>query len=274
MPDVLTPARRRVVVGIGLTVAVVVVIALAIAITHRDPTAPPPTSESLPPVVIVPGYGGATTGLSVLASALQDDGRFVQIVDLGSASVEDLHSQADLVDTTVRDALGQTDSKTVDIVTFSAGGIAARLWVTDHDGGAIARRVVTLSAPNHGTEVSPALSGPDPTDCPKACQQLLVGSDLMKSLAAHDEAPAGPDWVSIWTDQDKVVVPPTSAKLEGALDFSVQSICPDLKVAHLGMTANPVVVAIVRDVLGRTAPTRPDSSVCHPLGADASTPSP
>jgi hypothetical protein len=84
----------------------------------------------------------------------------------------------------------------------------------------------------------------------------------MTSLAEHDAAPAGPDWVSMWTDQDEVVVPPTSAKLDGALNFSVQSICPDLKVAHLGMTANPVVVAMVRLELDAASPTKPDPSVC------------
>jgi hypothetical protein len=207
-----------------------------------------------------------------MAAALEKDGRFTKVVDLGAASVQDLNLQADLVDDAVHDALAETGATQVDIVSFSAGGIAVRLWVDDHDGGSIARRIVTLSAPNHGTEVSPATTGIGGSDCPEACHQLMVGSTLMSSLAKHDKAPAGPDWVSIWTEQDEVVVPPTSPRLDGALNFSVQSICPDLDVAHLGMSANPIVMAMVRSELGAAAPTKPDSSVCkiRPTG----TPSP
>lgn len=272
MPDVLTPARRRVVVTIGLVAAVAAVIALTIAVTHRSSPQPPPRRDALPPVVIVPGYGGNTAGLAILTDALQGDGRFTKVVELRAASVDDLNLQADLVDDAVHDALAETGSAEVDIVSFSAGGIAVRLWMDAHDGASIARRVVTLSAPNHGTEVSPATTGISGENCPTACHQLLVGSTLMKSLAEHDEAPAGPDWVSMWTDQDEVVVPPTSARLAGALNFSVQSICPDLTVAHLGMTANPIVVAMVRTELGSAKPTRPDSSVCKIR--PTSTPSP
>ncbi len=254
----LTPARRRVVLGVGLLAALTVVV-LVLAVSHR-PTASPPPRAVEPPVVLVPGYGGNTTGLDVLASALEDDGRTTKVVDLGAESLEDLNLQAGLVDDAVQDAIAETGATQVDLVSFSAGGIAVRLWAADH--GAVARRVVTLSAPNHGTEVSPATTGIGGADCPTACHQLMVGSTLMTSLAEHDAAPAGPDWMSIWTDQDEVVVPPTSAKLDGALNFSVQSICPDLKVAHLGMTANPVVVAMVRLELDAASPTKPDPSVC------------
>lgn len=263
MPDVLTPARRRVVVTIGLVAAVAAVIALTIAVTHRSSPQPPPRRDALPPVVIVPGYGGNTAGLAILADALQGDGRFTKVVELRAASVDDLNLQADLVDDAVHDALAETGSAEVDIVSFSAGGIAVRLWMDAHDGASIARRVVTLSAPNHGTEVSPARSGMGPAGCPTACHQLLVDSDLMRSLATHDAAPDGPDWVSMWTDGDQVVVPPTSAKLDGALNFSVQSVCPDLDVAHLGMTANPIVVAMVRAELDATTPAEPTSSICR-----------
>ncbi|HET6166219.1 MAG TPA: hypothetical protein VFE07_05280 [Marmoricola sp.] len=272
MPDVLTPARRRLVVTIGLVVAVVAVVALTVAVVHRPSSQPPPQQDALPPVVIVPGYGGNTTGLSVLVAALEKDGRSTKVVELGAASVDDLNLQAGMVDDAVEDALAESGGTKVDIVSFSAGGIAVRLWMDAHDGASTARRVVTLSAPNHGTEVSPATTGISGETCPTACHQLLVGSDLMRSLADHDRAPAGPDWVSMWTDQDKVVVPPTSAKLDGALNFSVQSICPDLTVAHLGMTANPVVVAMVQEELGSATPTRPDSSVCKIR--PTSTPSP
>jgi triacylglycerol esterase/lipase EstA (alpha/beta hydrolase family) len=122
--------------------------------------------------VLVPGYGGNTTGLGILAAALQKDDRFTKVVDLGPASVGDLSLQADIVDDAVEDTLAESGAEKVDIVSFSAGGIAVRLWMDAHDGASITRRVVTLSAPNHGTEVS-----------------------LMRSLAEHDKTPTGPTWV-------------------------------------------------------------------------------
>jgi triacylglycerol esterase/lipase EstA (alpha/beta hydrolase family) len=258
----LSPARRALLFG-GLAAAVVAVVALTIAVTHRGPGTTTARKDPLPPVVLVPGYGGITTGLDLMAAALRNDGRFVQVVDLGTNSLGDLHDQAEIIGATVDDVLSSTGSTSVDVVAFSAGGIATRLWVADDDGAAAkARRIVTLSSPHHGTEQSAIPTGLGPTPCPVACHQLTAGSSLLNELNHGDETPAGPDWVSIWSDDDEVVVPPTSAKLKGALDFSVQSICPDVTVSHQGMASNRVVIAMVRHEVGRAAPSKPDESVC------------
>jgi triacylglycerol esterase/lipase EstA (alpha/beta hydrolase family) len=262
MFDVHSPAHRRVAVIVGVLVAAAAVVVLTLVVTHRSPPDARSHRDAGLPVVLVPGYGGGTNALDVLADALRADGRFTRVVELGGASLDDLNRQADLVDAAVKDTLRESGTNKVDIVAYSAGGIAVRLWAADPEHSSQARRVVTLSTPNHGTDVSPVESGLGPPDCPKACEQLLAGSTFMKSLAEHDTAPTGPDWVSIWTDQDEVVVPPTSAVLEGALDFSVQSVCPGATVAHQGMPGNRVVVAMVRSELGSVAPRKPDSSVC------------
>ena len=257
------PARREVLVGGGILVAVVAIVVLTVALFQRGPTDQPTKQDELPPVVIVPGYGGMTTGLDVLAAALRNDGRFVSVLDLGAASLGDLHAQADLVNGAVDDMLRSTGATSVDVVAFSAGGLAVRLWVTEDDGASTARRIITLSTPNHGTEKSaiPPVAGPTP--CPVACEQLVAGSDVIRGLDQGDETPAGPDWVSIWSDDDEVVVPPTSARLDGALNFSVQSMCPNLTVSHQGMASNRVVVAIVRREIGRADPALPDETVCR-----------
>jgi triacylglycerol esterase/lipase EstA (alpha/beta hydrolase family) len=261
MLDRLTPARRALLLG-GLATAVVAVVVLTFAVTHRGPATTTEPKDPLPPVVLVPGYGGVTTGLDLMATALRDDGRYVQVVDLGPDSLGDLHEQAGIIKASVDDVLAGTGSTSVDVVAFSAGGIATRLWVADDHGASVARRIVTLSTPHHGTERSAIPTGLGPTPCPVACHQLTAGSSLIRALNEGDETPAGPDWVSIWSEDDEVVVPPTSAKLEGALDFSVQSVCPDVSVGHQGMTSKPVVIAMVRDELGRAAPSTPDASVC------------
>ena len=273
MRATLRPGRRELLLGAGIFAAVVAIVVLTVAVLQRGPADSPDAEAGLPPVVLVPGYGGMTTGLDVLATALRDDGRFVRVVDLGPASLGDLHDQADLVKAAVDDMLLSTGSASVDVVAFSAGGIAVRLWAVDDDGAAVARRIVTLSSPHHGTERSaiPEVAGPTP--CPVACQQIVTDSDVIRSLNEGDETPAGPEWVSIWSDDDEVVVPPDSAKLDGALAFSVQSICPHVTVVHQGMASNRVVVAMVRREIGRSAPGRPESSVCK-APATARTPSP
>jgi triacylglycerol lipase len=267
MRAALRPARREILVGGGILVAVVAIIVLTVTLFQRGPTEHPATEQELPPVVIVPGYGGMTTGLDVLAAALRDDGRFVRVMDLGAASLGDLHDQADLVKAAVDDMLRSTGSTSVDVVAFSAGGIAVRLWAAEDDGASSARRIITLSTPHHGTEKSaiPPVAGPTP--CPVACEQLVAGSEVIRDLDEGDETPAGPDWVSIWSDDDEVVVPPTSARLDGALSFSVQSVCPDVTVSHQGMTSNRVVVAMVRREIGRADPALPDETVCRPSKA-------
>lgn len=257
------PPIRRLLLGAGLLSAVVAIVVLLVAVTQRGPAGTPDRKEGLPPVVLVPGYGGVTTGLDLMAAALRTDGRFVRVVDIGAAaSLGDLHDQAALVKAAVDDVLSSTTATSVDVVAFSAGGIAVRLWAADEGGAKVARRIVTLSTPHHGTEQSAIPTVPGPTPCPVACHQLVAGSSVIESLDDGDETPAGPEWVSIWSDTDEVVVPPTSAKLDGALDFSVQSICPGVTISHQGMTSNRIVVAMVRDEIGRATPSTPDASVC------------
>jgi hypothetical protein len=93
-----------------------------------------------------------------------------------------------------------------------AGGVVARLWVHE-DGGSVARRVVTLGSPHHGTSVAALAREFVPDSCPEACRQLSPDSDLLRELNAADETPRGPLFVSIWTRVDRVVTPPESSRL-------------------------------------------------------------
>lgn len=263
MLDDLPPDRRRLLVAVGILTAVATVVVLAVAVLDRGPARKPVVQDPLPPVLLVPGYGGSTTGLEVMADALEEEGRTVRIVELGIASLGDLHRQADLLDVAVRDLVAETASETVDVVAFSAGGIATRLWVIEHDGAEVARRIVTLGSPHHGTSFAGVDGDLAPNSCLAACRQLAPDSALMRTLNEGDETPAGPTWVSIWSDHDEAVIPSTSAELDGALTFSVQSVCPDSTVAHQGLPGNRVVIAMVERQIGRETPARPDGSVCR-----------
>ena len=140
--------------------------------------------------------------------------------------------------------------------------MTVRLWADRYDGGSVARRIVTLGSPHHGTDLAALATDLAPRSCPTACRQLATDSDLIRQLNHGDETPAGPAWVSIWTTDDQISTPPETADLDGALDFSVQEVCPGADVTHGQLPESPVVIAMVEAQLGRTPPVLPDRTVC------------
>jgi triacylglycerol esterase/lipase EstA (alpha/beta hydrolase family) len=142
----------------------------------------------------------------------------------------------------------------VDVIGYSAGGVVARLWVGG-DGGRLARRVVTLGSPLHGTEIAAAGGVLVPGACPVACQQLAPGSQLLNKI---DGLPLPVPWLSVWTENDQTVVPPDSARLSGAVNVSLQQVCPAAVVTHAQLPTDPHVTRIVLQAVGAgplTAPT-------------------
>ena len=141
-------------------------------------------------------------------------------------------------------ALARTGAESVDVVGYSAGGLVARLWVADGHADVV-RRVVTLGSPHHGTSLADLAGDVAPGQCPLGCQQMASDSDLLAGLNGGDETPDGPTWVSIWTTQDETVTPPDSARLDGALNLPVQSVCADARVGHGDLPRDPLVQQIV-----------------------------
>jgi triacylglycerol lipase len=261
----LSPPRRRFVLAVVGLVLAAVVAAVAGVVVHvvrsrQDPVTPVP-QDAQPPVLLVPGYGGDTSDLAGLAGALRSTGRLVTIVHLAGDGKGDLSVQAGVLEAAVRREL-DVGASSVDVVGYSAGGVTARLWVERYGGGSVARRVISLGSPQHGTELASLATDVAPDSCPMACRQLAIGSSLIRGLNEGDETPAGPQWVSIWTNDDRVSTPPLTARLDGALDFSVQSVCPGLRVTHSQLPVDPAVVAMVLRELGRPMPAVPPSSVC------------
>lgn len=263
MLDSLAPARRRMVLSVlGLLTVSVLAMAAAVVVPRLgrsdDPVDPVP-QDAQPPVLLVPGYGGGTGGLEVLAAALRRTGREVTVVHLAGDGTGDLRAQAAVVQRAVR----RTGSRSVDLVGYSAGGVTVRLWFRAYDGGSVARRIVTLGSPHHGTDLAALAHDIAPGRCPTACRQLATDSDLLRELDSGDETPAGPRWVSIWTTDDAISTPPDTASLDGALDFSVQQVCPGVQVSHGQLPVSPVVIAMVEAQLRRTSPVVPGRQVCR-----------
>jgi triacylglycerol lipase len=125
--------------------------------------------------------------------------------------------------------------------------------------------VVTLGSPHHGTTLADLAGSVAPDQCPEACRQLTTGSALLRQLNSGDETPDGPTWVSIWTTQDETVTPPDSARLEGALDIAVQSVCADARVGHGGLPGDPLVGAMVLAELAAGDPVPLTTADCGRL---------
>lgn len=265
----LSPARRRLVLGVAAAAIVgVLVVAVAVLTPLLGGSSPSRADQRTPgPVLLVPGYGGSTAALQPLAARLAAHGRDVTVVRLPGDGTGDLNAAAAALATAARAVLGRTGAGSVDVVGYSAGGVVARLWAADDGGAALARRIVTLGSPHHGTRVADLAGDVLPQDCPAACRQLTTDSALLQQLNARDETPPGPSWISIWSTDDTTVTPPDSARLAGALDIPVQSVCAGAHVPHGDLPRDPLVQAMVLAEIGAGGPTPLGPQDCARLGA-------
>lgn len=263
----LAPARRRLVVA-ALAVLALALVAVGVVLFPRGSHGAAPADQGKPgPVLLVPGYGGSTASLSELATRLTAAGRDATVVALPGDGTGDLVAAARSLGDAVHAVLARTGAPTVDLVGYSAGGIVVRLWVADDGGAALTRRVLTLGTPHHGTALADLATEVAANACPPACRQLATDSDLLRRLNAGDETPAGPTWVSIWTTGDQTVTPPDSARLSGALDVPVQSVCAAARVSHSDLPRNPLVQAMVLAELGAGQPVPLTAADCPRLAA-------
>ena len=265
----LPPARRRLVLGLLAAVVVAVLGGLAAVVVPRltgDGTAPVSQSE-LGPVLLVPGYGGSTRSLQPLADRLRATGRDVEVVAVPGDGTGDLRASADALADAADAAVRRSSAGSVDVVGYSAGGVIARIWAAEDGGATRARRIVTLGSPQHGTTLADLAGSLAPGECPVGCQQLATDSPVLRQLNAGDETPAGPTWVSIWSTADETVTPPDSARLAGALDLTVQSVCADSRVAHGDLPADAVVQGMVLAELAAGPPVALDAGNCTRLRA-------
>lgn len=259
MLSAFSPARRRLLLAMLAGVAALALVAAValVRVAMSDKPAITPAAQDVPgPILLVPGYGGATSALEVLAATLEARGRDTTVVQLPGTATGDMREQAAALDEAADAAMERTGAGSVDVIGHSAGGVVARLWV-DAEGGSVARRVVTLGSPHHGTSVAALAREFVPDSCPQACRQLSPDSDLLRELNAADETPRGPLFVSIWTRVDRVVTPPESAKLSGAVNVQVQEVCPGSRVEHGDLPRDPQVQAMVLAELGTAAPVVP-----------------
>jgi pimeloyl-ACP methyl ester carboxylesterase len=216
-------------------------------------------------VVLVPGYGGNTESLELLAARIRALGRPAVLVRLPGQGTGDLQAQAAVLNDYVSRELHDLGAP-VDMIGYSAGGVVARLWDIQYNGAQKARRIITLGSPLHGTRIATAGSALAPGACPPACQELIPGSTLLTQLR---KAPVTgrPAWLSLWSGNDQVVRPPTSSLLPGAVNVPLQSVCPTAVVQHAQLPTDPLVIGIVLRSIGFAPLTVPNILDCASLQA-------
>lgn len=255
----LAPARRRLVILV-LTVAALALLAVvgALLVDRVGGT----VEQGRPgPVLLIPGYGADVDALDPLVAGLRLSGREAVIFEPTGGGTGDLRVQARRLSTLAEQTLERAGADSVDIVGYSAGGVVARLFVRDEGGASVVRRVLTLGSPHHGTEVA-TLAAEVAGGCPTACEQLATGSDLLRRLAAGDETPDGPEWITVRTADDQIVTPVDTAALDGALNIEVQELCPAATTSHGALPGDPVVLAALDSVLGTAPPRVPQDVTC------------
>jgi len=264
-PGRLSPRRRIFAAGVAvLLAAAVVVTVVSVVVSRRGSAAGQPAgypAQDRPgPVLLVPGYGGNTGSLSVLARRIRATGRQATVLHLPGNGTGTLAGDATVLNAAVTHAL-RSGAPSVDVIGYSAGGVATLLWLREDGGAHEARRVVTLGSPFHGTELAADGQAFLPSACPAACRQLVPGSSLLAGLAAGI-TPQRPNWLSLWSINDKTVDPPDSARLAGAVNVPIQSICPAQQISHSQLPTNPAVTAMVLQAIG-TGPVHPTAADCR-----------
>src|SRR4051812_29051304 len=100
----MSPRRRLALVALAVVAALLVVGAGALSHLRRTPAAA--VRQDQPgPVLLVPGYGGSTASLTVLAQALRAAGRQATVVQLPGDGTGDLHAQAERLKAAANTAL-------------------------------------------------------------------------------------------------------------------------------------------------------------------------
>ncbi len=243
----LAPRRRLFVLVIT---AVVLALAASVVVSVSREYAVPPKADpqQLGPVVLVPGFGGNTAALQALALRLRVVGRPAVVVNLPDGGTGDFSGQAAAIDDAVRDLIRHDGTRSVDLVGYSAGGVASWLYLQTGTTAPAIRRFVTLGSPLQGADIAAAGGALVPGACPRACQELAPGSSLLTRLGAV----ARPDipWLSLWTDQDDDVTPPESAALPGVRSIRLQSVCDGILINHGQLPTAGLAIGLVLRTLG------------------------
>ncbi|MEU5191081.1 alpha/beta fold hydrolase [Streptomyces klenkii] len=219
-----------------------------------------PDSAHPQPVVLVNGtFKLMGENWAALSPKLKEAGYCVFAFNYGNMETAPIPQAAAELRDFVEAVRGATGAEKVDIVGHSQGGMMPRYYVKFLGGADKVDDLVGIVPSNHGTK-NPLAIAAGWTICP-SCTDQRWGSDLMKKLNEGEEAPAGPDYTVVTTRYDEVVIPYTSALLNGPAErvtnVVLQDKCKLDPFMHDQATKDPVVAQWVLNALGRKGPADP-----------------
>lgn len=166
------------------------------------------------------------------------------------------------------------------VITHSQGALEARWAIRFWPD--IADKIddlVMLSGSNHGTLAADVVCLQPLKGCTESVAQQRPGSLFLAALNNGDETPAGPDYTSIYSYTDEIVITSRlnpSPAIAGATNVAVQDVCPARPVMHIPMITDAVAYALARDALEHDGPGDPAridrAAACRALVADGMTP--
>jgi len=212
-------------------------------------TAVPAAAAGHNPVVIVPGFSSPGFATDPLAARLRNSGFTTYNWQLPGLGFGDIRDSAAALATKVQQVRAATGAAKVDLVAHSEGGLVARYYLKFLGGTAYVGRYVSLGTPQYGTALANFATL---VNCAGsiACQQMTIGSSFLNTLNAGDDTPGSVVYTSIYTWNDEIVVPATTAVIDGgASNVSVQQFCWLRVVGHLGLILDGTVYSIVQSAL-------------------------
>ena len=157
------------------------------------------------PVVLIHGFCDSAKSMRRMQRWLQSRGWHVFATNLtpsdGSLSLCELAKRlaAYIEETFPKD-------RKIDVVGFSMGGVISRYYVQRLRGAVRVNRLITISAPHHGTLLAFLSRRP-------GCLEMRPGSALLNLLNSDTDALRRVQFMSIWTPLDLTIIPPSSSRM-------------------------------------------------------------
>jgi len=188
------------------------------------------------PVLLVHGINDTGARFDKMRSALRAhgfDSVYAISITPPDASIS-LEAMGEQVMDGVRTCMQTTEAQKIDIVAFSMGALAVRHALHNLDGLSSVRRLVSVSAPHHGT-LNAYLSRKS------GVTQMRPGSRFLSDLNAGGDRWGDLEVFSFWSPLDLVVIPATSSVLAGAHNRAFP-----VALHHQMLSDNRVIGAVIQ----------------------------
>ncbi|MEA5603814.1 esterase/lipase family protein [Nostoc sp. UHCC 0252] len=198
---------------------------------------------------------------SVLSPALAAKGYCVYALNYGNRATGPIEDSAQELAVFVDNVLALTGAQKVSIIGHSQGGMMPRYYIKFLGGVNKVDDLIALAPSNHGTtadelrflcaRVNFPLIGP-------ACDQQVTGSAFMTKLNQDDETPAPVSYTVVTTRYDEIVIPYTSAFLNGpserVTNITLQDYYPLDITGHVAISYDLNAFKFVFDALAHPGP--------------------